>query len=885
MIAFLATIFSIFVLTVLAGGVPPASAAASPPLSEEASAAEVDSAYGSGSFGTWAVDRFGLPAYRYEIDEETAPQAAQPELGGKTDAWHQVGNDHLVANAYNHGYVQLWSQDRLYQWMNFYDPSRRHYAGGYGYLNAGGKTVSTLYDDRPDGAETERDFGVGYFRRKTVTGGLSIEEFIYAPFGDDPVLLHDVTVTNTSSEPLDASWFEYWDVNPEVQALAQIPRGYQSPAYDPSSRTLMVAELPQDVDTDPLTIFAAALDAPVADYDTDTNAFFGSGSRAAPAAVAGGALGNSIAPPAPAGVTGRAMFAFRSPVSLAPGESVTLRYAYGFAHPEAIAGLVDRYRSKADPLAESESRWAAWLPNVSLGSSYAWLSRELVWDAYMVRSGATYEEICGHHILSQGGYYQYYFSFQGAFRDPLQHVLPMIWADGPLSREVLAYSAQEQPATIGAIPYAHLSACRRYDLGTSDDLDLWLLWATSEYVLSTRDFGFLDTEIPYATVGSASLLDHLKLAFRHLETVVGRGPHGEYLTGPSGSTGDWSDFSTEFLQMTESNLVTAQAAYIYPRMALVAEAVGDEAFAAELRAAAARNLDVVKREYVPNGWFARGYSGARQIGAGSIWEEPQPWGLLAGAASAEQAERTVAAYRRFLAGVGAPKGPSKIGSAIAPSSNDPDASEQSEPPVNGSTEWPGGAWYAVNGWMTWALADLDGTVPDAASYAWDELLRNTLATHATAFPDHWDGVISVDDVCNGYYTATPENCGIGLTTEYNTQILHQPAYGLFDFLKLVGIETTATGYRIVPHLPMTTFRVQLPRIGLAQTSDVIRGYVRTAGGTVTMEVAPPPGVAASEAVAWVDGAVVPHQVDGSLVRFEMPTSPDEPADWSVGVGN
>ena len=44
----------------------------------------------------------------------------------------------------------------------------------------------------------------------------------------------------------------------------------------------------------------------------------------------------------------------------------------------------------------------------------------------MLRSGVTYEEACGHHILSQGGYYQYDNGHQIAFRDPLQHVMPLI---------------------------------------------------------------------------------------------------------------------------------------------------------------------------------------------------------------------------------------------------------------------------------------------------------------------------------------------------------------------------------------------------------------------------------------------------------------------------
>jgi hypothetical protein len=437
------------------------------------------------------------------------------------------------------------------------------------------------------------------------------------------------------------------------------------------------------------------------------------------------------------------------------------------------------------------------------------------------------------------------------------------------------------------MPYALISMCRRYDLGTSDDLDQWLLWGTAEYVLSTRDWAFLNTRVPYYQgAGTGTLWDHLKLAFQHQEKVIGTGPHNEYLTG---ATGDWSDFSTEFSQMTESNLVTAQAAYIYPRLALVADRVGDPSFAAALRAAGARDLATVQGQYVPGGWFARGYSGVRQFGVGSMFSEPQPWALLAGAASAQQAGQVVANYRRFLVGVGAPGGPTKIGAALAPGSSDPGASEQTEPPVNGSTEWPGGAWFAVNGWWTWALAELDGTVPGAAADSWDEFTRNTLAAHATAFPDHWNGVISVDDECAAYYQSPNSGCGIGLATGfgvipgYDTQIMHQPAYSLFDLLKLVGLDATADGYRIVPHLPLSSFNVRFPDVGVAQQPGTIRGYFRTAGGRLTLDVAPPPGVAADQAVAYANGQPAPSTVVDGLVQFTLPAHRGVPADWAVSA--
>src|SRR5436190_3246441 len=165
----------------------------------------------------------------------------------------------------------------------------------------------------------------------------------------------------------------------------------------------------------------------------------------------------------------------------------------------------------------------------------------------MVRSGATNEECAGRHIISQGGYYQYDLDFQGAYRDPLQHMLPMIYADPALARDVIAYSAQEQPKGGGQIPYAIIPMCQRFDLGTSDDLDLWMLLSAAEYGLATRDLKFFDAQVPWEEGGSATLWEHLKASFKWQETQ--RGPHGGYVTG---TFGDWSDLSTPLEQMTES---------------------------------------------------------------------------------------------------------------------------------------------------------------------------------------------------------------------------------------------------------------------------------------------------------------------------------------------
>ena len=879
---------------------PVAASPPPPPLSHDSSPVNVDATYGSGAFGRWIVDGLGLPAYRYEIDPDTDPRAVQPELhpdrpAGNRDAWHQLGNDRVVATAHNRGYVQLWSQDRVAQWTNRAEPGNGHHAGGYGYLRLGDRTISTLYADRPQGATTERDFGAGYFRRRTVLDPVDIEEHVYAPFGDDPLLLHDVTIRNTSAEPFEASWFEYWDVNPykEFSGAADVGqldsgthRGLAAPTFDEDSRTLSVEQRADgravDPDADPLSIFAAALRGPVDGFETDARNFFGDGGRADPYAVETGRLASGIASPVAPGSSGKTLFAFRAPVALPPGESVTLRYAYGTAHAEEIPGLVEDWRAAEAPLQHSQRQWADWLPRAELEGDRAWLQRELQWAAYMVRSGTTYEELCGHHIVSQGGYYQYDTALQIAFRDPLQHILPLIYAEPEIVREVLRYSARQQPQPVGRIQYGMAELCTPFEFGNSNDLDLWLLFAAAEYGLASRDLTFFDEQVPWVDGGEATLWQHLKAAHRHQETQ--RGPHGGYLT--DGQSGDWSDFSAAILPMSESMLVSAQLTYIYPRLAELAEARGDQAFAAELRDDAAELRDIVRNEWTGAGWFSRGYDGNRQLGQGVIFGEPQPWALLGGVTTPEEATTLVANIRRFLTGIDAPpetRGPALIGSSQSPARNDPDVTERSAAGGNNAV-YVGDVWYAVNGWLTWALGEMNGVVPNAGDYALDELERNTLAAHAAAYPDHWSGVISVDDTCSAHYQEDPHRCGISIASgAWNTQILHQPAWLLFDTIKLAGVHPVGDGYRIDPSLPMRSFSLRLPTVGVAVEPGERRGYVRPEGsGSLAMRVRVPEGADRGRALrTYVEGRQVTHRVEGGFVHFDLPTRAGEAADWAV----
>ena len=869
-------------------GLAPAPVAAAAPdlLSEAGPGAEISSAHGSGVFGRWRVDEHGMPAYDYTLDQTTDPRAQQPELDGDDANWSQVGNDAIVANAYHHGYVQLWSSARMYQWANRYDASSEHFAGGFGWLRlADGRTASTLYADRAPGSHLRRRFGVGYARKRMRLAGLRVSQTTTAPFGDDPALVDEVRIENTSSATRRLSWWEYWDVNPYDEA-GDLRRGLAQAQYD-GDDLLSVAQQPDGLDPDPLSIFLAAPGTRVSGIEADTSSFFGSGTRALPAAVAADAASGAVAPPTAAGTAGRAMFATRSPLRLRPGHSVTLRFVYGIAHPEQIPGIVRRAAKARSGAAASARAWARWLPSIDLGRRLAWLARELTWDAYMTRSSSLYEEVCGHHVITQGGYYQYGVGAQEAYRDPLQHLLPMIYAEPSLARDVLLYSLQQQAAGTGSIAYGMGPMCTPLDLGSSNDLDFWLIQAVSEYVLATRDLGFLDRRVPYLGGGSsATVWDHMKLAVQHQEGApLGLGPAGNYLMG---SNGDWSDFSTAFLPATESVLVTAQLAYAYPQLASVADLRGDESFAQRLRSLGERDLDRLRGEWTAGGWYARGYNGTEPVGVGAEYLEPQPWAILAGAPSSDQSRTLVANVERFLQGRGAPaqlNGPTRIGTSQSPAAADPEVSEfDSVTGVgDGNAVFVGGTWYALNGTLTWALGELAGEVPDAARKAFGELKRNTLAAHATAYPAHWSGILNVDDACNSYYSSAPDQCGIGLLLEladrdYNGQITHQPAWGLLSMLRLAGIEPTRAGYSFAPSLPLNRYSIRLPRVGIASEPGLMRGYVRTESKSPLKLALDPPGRAAK---VWIDGRPARARIKNGTATVTARPGRDRVVDWAI----
>ncbi len=610
-------------------------------------------AYGSGHFGEWITDQFGLPAYRYTCNQVSDPKAVSPvhkQWRGATDHTHQVGNDRVVAAVSNFGYVQVRQDEGSPKFLNDYAPEHGLYGAGVGFLSDGKQTLSTYYPGH--GESFDRILGEGYFRKVVKGHNYEVDQVIFAPFGDDPVLLSMVTITNHGSKPADLRWIEYWGshnyqfsyrswmqatVQPKPNA-AELRRefggrfAHQFKVMPKQAGLLetqkFLGRTPQDTqeweeveaylkknpssflggplpdygpaasmeDLKPPPTFLVSLDAPVDGFATDASSFFGSGGIDNPAGLSAkrkAILNNDLSSTGPASA-----LLLERHLELKPEESRTLYFLYGYA-PEGfeVDALVAKY--SADPAKLWSSSSASWKSDGLRFSvpTDPWVEREISWHNYYLRSSLTYDSFFREHIISQGHVYQYVIGFQGAARDPLQHVLPFIFSNPAFVREVIRYTLKEiQPD--GSIPYGIVgSSVPMPVVFRPSDLEMWLLWVASEYVLAARDKSFLGERIPIyprqePSPTDPTVLDLLQRSYVHLVQSIGTGRHGLMRL----SNGDWNDDivvghvpqaqADEVRQEGESVLNAAMACYVLDCYAQLLAYAGDKQTSNEARAKA-----------------------------------------------------------------------------------------------------------------------------------------------------------------------------------------------------------------------------------------------------------------------------------------------------------
>ncbi len=888
--------------------------------------------YGSSNFGNWIEDEFGLPAFQYTCNQTTEVRAItqlEPGILAPTEHIHQVGNDRITALASNFGHVRVRQDEGCPKLLNDVDAGMHQFGGGLGYLTDGHESLTTYYDGSD--AKFQRTFGVSYFRKLIRGKSYSVRQTISAPFGDDPVLISQATITNHGEVAATVRWVEYWGCQPfqfsfrtAIESMAGIgtqtklrrdmgrrfshqvsqigamkglveTKHFEGRTVDeeaawqrakamlranPNGFTSPVADLRPGTDFESLDLpqtFLVSLDGPVSAFSTDSAAFFGAGGPTNPTGLKqnlDGKIENS------GGHTGLLL---ERPLQLAPKESGTIHFLYGYL-PEGFAldTLTAKYeKTKGSVLQDSSRTWKQKGMRFDVPGE-PWVKREATWNHYYLRSSQTFDDFFGEHILNQNGFYQYTMGFQGAARDPLQHSLPFLFSDPEIVRSVMRYTLKEVRDD-GSLPYGIVGhgVVAPMASDNASDLPLWLMWTVSEYVLATRDIDFLNETIPArlsATAGRTdSVRNLLERCYRHQVNDVGIGQHGIMRM----RVDDWNDGLIytwaqkdfkECVETSESVLNSAMAAWVFDEYArLLDYADSNSALGKEVRANADHHRQATRAQW--NGkWFKRAWLGPKLgwLGDTTLWIEPQPWAILSGATTDAQTRDLVRTMNDLLR-----RGP--LGAAQM--SDGPDM--RSVGGTNVGTLEFGAIWASLNQTLIWALVGVD------LAMAWDEWKRNSLACHADAYPDIWYGVWSGNDSYNSPLSKHPggaANEPFFHGTDFPVLNLHSHACSLYAASKLLGLEFTAEGLNLNLGLPLDSYRFDSPLVGVVKTEGRFEGwYAPSRAGEWTVRITLPAGAAEKLSHAEVNGKRVPlKKLPNGMIEIVGVGSSKKPMGWTFG---
>lgn len=842
---------------------------------------------GSGIFGRWVVDDAGLPAYDYGLDENADARASWFNTEGvdRRDQWFTFGNGRVNALATNDGPIEVTTQDRGITYLDKIDATQNNFGGGFSYVDDGDATWSTAYAWRPKGAVATRRFGMGYARSSLDYRGVKTTRTTFAPTGALGVVT-EIAIANTSTRAEHLSHYEVWDVARRpietnwivsgiplsaVPANARLNRDARNAMFDETVsldattgvlglRRSYVGTTPRPALTDANAVdyfpgdpFLAALVAPIDAVYTDQNTFFGAGGPSAPDAVTTRAHGDGATLPAANGQGQPRAFVVRSDLDLAPGETRTLRFFYGYAPMGAPFEVPSELRDPSvDLLAEVRAALTAHLAYFATTHdgpvTGGALQREMAWDTAQIEASVAHRDFWNHDVVPQGSAYLYLHGADGALRDLALFAIPLVYTHPTLAREELLLMTGMQyappPDSDGRFSYAFQGNGVLDDaLGIHahpSDLDLFFLWALSEYVGATGDVAVLDASAPFhGASASATVWDHVVASARHLFDVVGSGAHGLIRVGD----GDWNDgivFDAPDRQVAiasgESVPNTQMAVAVLPRVADWI-ATRDVTLAGEIRA----HVDGY-RAALPQTWtgsfFGRAYFGDDTLyEANAIDLESQVWALIS-ETTANDGDRAALV--------------SAIGAAL------------DDPSPTGATLSPGGqVWPAISGLLTWGYALSD------APRAWNHLAKNTLAAHALAFPNQWAGIWSAPDGMESsvgdrpgeawYSAATP-------MTDFPVQNQNAHAMPLLALLRTCGVDASATGIVIASHA-LNDFSLDTSLVDLSRRGSTITGTYRPTGAAArTIEVRAP----AHHSVigAAVDGVSLPVAQNASSIVLD-----------------
>jgi len=240
------------------------------------------------------------------------------------------------------------------------------------------------------------------------------------------------------------------------------------------------------------------------------------------------------------------------------------------------------------------------------------------------------------------------------YRDTVQDFMGVMQIIPDEAKKRLELMITGQGSTGGATPivmaFAHQPGKEKLpkeDEYRSDDC-LWLFNAITTYVKETGDIAFYNRVLPYADEGKATVLGHLRRAIEF--NLKRTGKHGL----PSGLFADWND-CLRLGTGGSSVFVALQVRYGLKTYIEICEMFGKSA---EIEWAKTQ-LEIIDRKLDKFGWdgkwYVRAYKesgekiGSHENPQGSIYLNPQSWGVLSGHADKGRANQAMTSVNEKLA--------------------------------------------------------------------------------------------------------------------------------------------------------------------------------------------------------------------------------------------
>jgi len=759
-----------------------------------------------------------------------------------------------------------------------------HFAGGFGYLDDGAETWATAYRYRPKGAETRRLFGVGYFETEMTHRGVRMVRRVSAPFGNDPLLISDIYLRNTTAAPVTVRHYEYWDVNIHqlkaswfetgLPALAAtdsreaINESFRETVEWDSATSTLRANLtavetripgesdPSSVDYYPNDVFLIDLSGKADAIYTDKSEFFGKDADPAkPATVL--ARGGSRLREASSAFNQPFCMVQRRDVTIQPGEIAQLRYAYGAVRPGAALDYVQKYRTTS--LEASLDQWKQHLAYFSTGGVPA-LTREMAWHSYALQANTIYSEFFKAHTIAQGSAYLYLHGFDGVPRDQALFAVPVTYLRPALAKEIIRMLLAMRKTPADALTYAYTGHGVLDTAGIHSkpsDLDLFALLAITEYIAATGDLAFLDEQVAYypATNTRGTILEHIRVAFDFLVDDIGFGDNGLIRVGD----GDWADgvvfenaaqrlflgVSYDLSVQHGESIPNSQMALYVLRICANMVQERDHDLAQRMRGILPDLQEAVAAQW--NGrWYNRAIlrDAVNQqvlIGQYNINLEAQPWALISGLATEAGHEEALINSIQTLLEANSPTGAPYL-------------------------EHNGQVSAAIGQLLTWGYTR---TRPDLA---WQSFLKQSYANHALHFPDVWFGIWTGPDSLNpaddSTYPGGTWASPVTPMTDFPAMNSNPHAMALLALIRLAGLEPFADGLGIAPRIPKEAWVLDLPLIKVTVAPDGITGEYRPVNdGARTLYIEIPPDRMAQS--ANIRGDVLEPETFGGRVLLRL----------------